>query len=174
MIVSLIVLLVLCCTGRVTCILPHAFNKKNISKTSMQNSNDKHENRQSYKTGSENEYRIYKGDGRTTSYQLRSDNQVINESYSVDENGHQSKNKHVVTSDSSQSIRCYLPSPEHSIKNTDNPQSIRNYLPSTDYSIKSTKHPHSIRNYLPSTEYSIRNSKNPNTRDNRGYYDTNW
>ena len=102
-IVCLIVLLVLCCTGRLTCILPHAFHEKNTSKTSIQNSNNKHENRQTYKTGSENEFRIYKGDGRSTSYQLRSENQFINESYAVDENGHQSKNKHAVTSDSSQS-----------------------------------------------------------------------
>ena len=77
----------------------------------------------------------------------------------MDENGHQSKNKHVVTSDSS--------------------QSIRNYLPSTEYSIKNTTNLQSIRNYLPSTEYSIKNTKIPNTRDNRqvhnrGYYDTNW
>ena len=52
----------------------------------MQNSNDKHENRQTYKTGSENEHRINKGDGRITSYHPRSDNQFINESYLVDEN----------------------------------------------------------------------------------------
>ena len=93
-IVYLIVLLVLRCTGRVTCILLHAFHKKNTSKTTNQNSNDKHENRQSSKASSGNEHQIYKGD--------RSDNQFINKSYSVDENGHQSKNKHVVTSDSSQ------------------------------------------------------------------------
>ena len=97
----------------------------------------------------------------------------------MDENGHQSKNKHVVTSDSSQSIRNYLPSTEYSIKNTTNLQSIRNYLPSTEYSIKNTRNSQSIINYLPSTEYSIKNTKNPNTRDNRhvhnrGYYDTNW
>jgi hypothetical protein len=92
----------------------------------MQISNDQHENRQSYKMSFENEYRINKGDGRTTSYQLRSDNQFINESYSVDENGHQSKYKHVVTSDSSQSIRNYLPSTEYSIKNTNNPNTRDN------------------------------------------------
>ena len=79
-IVSLIVLLVLCCTGRVTCILPHAFLEKNTSKTSIQHSNDKHENR---KSSSENGYRIYKCDGRTTSYQLKTDNQFRNASYSV-------------------------------------------------------------------------------------------
>ena len=92
--------------------MSHAFYEKNTSKTSIQNSNDQHENRQSYKTGSENEYQIYKGDGRTTSYQLKTDNQFRNESYTVDENGHQSKNKHVVTSDSSHSKRNYLPSTE--------------------------------------------------------------
>jgi hypothetical protein len=81
-IVSLIVLLVLCCTGRVTCILPHAFHEKNSSEISIQNSNNKHGNIQTSKTGCENEYRIYKG------YQLRSDNQFINESFSEDENGH--------------------------------------------------------------------------------------
>ena len=90
--------------------MPHAFNKKKTSKTSIQNSNDKHENIQSYKTGSENEYQIYKGDGETTSYQLRTDNQFINESYSENENGHQSKNKHSVTIDSSQSKRNHHPS----------------------------------------------------------------
>ena len=116
----------LCCTGRLTCILPHAFHKKNTSETSIQNSNDKHENRQSYKTGSENEHRIYKGDGRTNSYQLKTDNQFRNESYSVDENEHQSKNTHVVTSDSSQSKRNYLPSTEYKIKNTKNPNTRDN------------------------------------------------
>ena len=92
----------------------------------MQISNDKHENRQSYKMSFENEYLINKGDGRTTSYQLRSDNQFINESYSMDENGHQSKNKHVVTSDSSQIKRNYLPSTENNIKNTTNPNTRDN------------------------------------------------
>ena len=120
-IVSLIVLLALCCTGRVTCILPHTFHEKNTSKTSIQNSNDKHEIRQSYQTGSENEYRTYKGDGRITSYQVRTDTQFINESYSVDEHGHQSKNKHAVTSDSSQSKCNHHPSAEYNIKNTKNP-----------------------------------------------------
>jgi len=100
--------------------LPHAFHKKNTSETSIKNSNNKHENIETYKTGSENEYRIYKGDGRTTSYQLRIDNQFINESYSVEENGHQSKNKHAVTSDSSQSKRNHHPSTEYNIKNTKN------------------------------------------------------
>lgn len=57
----------------------------------------------SYKASSGNEYQIYKGDGKTTSYQVRSDNQFINKSYSVDDNGHQSKNKHVVSSTSPQS-----------------------------------------------------------------------
>jgi hypothetical protein len=90
--------------------LPHAFNKKNTSKTSIQNSNDKHENIQSYSPGSENEYQIHKGDGETTSYQLRTDNQFINESYSENENGHQSKNKQAVTTDSSQSKRNHHPS----------------------------------------------------------------
>ena len=85
--------------------MPHAFHEKNTSETSIKNSNNKHENIQTFKTGSENEYQIYKGDGRTTSYQLRFDNQFINESYSEDGNGHQSKNKHVATSDSSQSKR---------------------------------------------------------------------
>jgi hypothetical protein len=73
-IVSLIELLVLCCTARVTCILPHALHEKNTSETSIKNSNNKHEIIQTSKMGSENEYRIYKGDGTTTSYQLRSDN----------------------------------------------------------------------------------------------------
>jgi hypothetical protein len=68
--------------------LPHAFHEKNTSETSIQNSNNKHENKQTYKPDSENGYRIYKGDGRTTSYQLRTANQFINELYAVDENGH--------------------------------------------------------------------------------------
>ena len=55
-IVCLIVLLVLCCTGRLNC------NEKNTSKTSIQNSNNKDENRQTYKAGFENEHRINKGD----------------------------------------------------------------------------------------------------------------
>ena len=125
-IASLIALLCLCCTGRLTCILPHAFLRKNTSKSSTLNSKDKHENRQSYKTDSENEYRIYKGDERTTSYQLKPDNKLRNKSYSVDENGHQSKNKHVVKSDSSQSKRNYLPSTEYNIKNTKNPNTRDN------------------------------------------------
>ena len=79
-IVALIVLLVLCCAGRVTCILPHAFYDKNTSKPTIQNSNDEHEIRQSYKMDSENEYQINKGDGRTTNFHLRTNNQFINES----------------------------------------------------------------------------------------------
>jgi hypothetical protein len=101
--------------------LPHALHEKNTSETSIKNSNNKHEIIQTSKTGSENEYRIYKGDGTTTSYQLRSDNQFINESYSVDENGHQNKNKHVATFDLSQSKRNHHPSTEYNIKNTKNP-----------------------------------------------------
>ena len=93
--------------------MPHAFHEKNTSKTSIQNSNDQHENGHSHKTVSGNEYGIYEGKDRTTSYQLKTDNLFRNESYSVDENGHQSKNKHVVTSDSSQSKRNYLPSTEY-------------------------------------------------------------
>jgi hypothetical protein len=100
----------LCCTGRLACIFPNVFHEKNTSETSIKNSNNKHENIQTYKTRSENEYRKYKGDGRTTSYQLRSGNQFIYESYSVDENVHQSNNKHVVISDSSQSKRNHHPS----------------------------------------------------------------
>ena len=80
----LITLLRFYCTGRLTCNLPHAFLRKKTSKSSMLNSNDKHENRQSYKTDSENEYRINKGDGRSTSYQLKPDNKFRNKSYSVD------------------------------------------------------------------------------------------
>lgn len=125
-IVCLIVLLVLCCTGRLTCIFPHAFHEKNTSETSIKNSNNKHENIQACKIGSENEYRKYKGDGRTTSYQLRSDNQFIYESYSVDEHVHQSNNKHVVISDSSQSKRNHHPSTDYNIKNTKNPNTRDN------------------------------------------------
>jgi hypothetical protein len=44
----------------------------------------------------------------------------------VDENGHQSKNKHVATFELSQSKRNHHPSTEYSIKNTKNPNTRDN------------------------------------------------
>ena len=45
----------------------------------------------------------------------------------MDENGHQSKNKHAVTSDSSQSNINDLPSTEYKIQNTINPNTRDNH-----------------------------------------------